>query len=349
MKVTKHTWTNIVAALLFLACVAVVSFVPTPFVTWGPGNTYDLLGDTETAPMVGVTNVETFATNGQVRMTTVGVTPADAQVNLIQVLVGYLSPSEDVFPREVVYPPQLDTQTLAAQEAAQMSTSQSASIVAALRAARMPVTERPMIVSVAASGPSAEHLEAGDLVTTVDGHPVTSTQQVEDAIKDHSVGDPVLVGYLRGSVSGTETITTRASATQPDVPAIGVTMGPGYVYTPRITFGIDPEIGGPSAGLMFALAIYDKITTGDLTAGRVVAGTGAIDERGAVGVVGGVKEKAAAAVRDQADVFVMPRANCADLTAPAGVRVVAVATLAEAVEALERLKDPAAPQTSGCA
>ena len=346
--VTKHTWTNLVAAVLFLACVAVVSFVPTPFVTWGPGETYDLLGGPETSPMVSITNAETYPASGELRMTTVGVTPPDARVNLAQALLAYLSPAQDVLPRDVVYPPQLDTQALAAQEAAQMSTSQSASVVAALRAADVTVNQLPMVVSVAASGPSAGRLQPGDLITTVDGTAVATRPAVTEAIQAHSVGDPITIGYIRDSVSGVETITSRASATQADVPAIGVTLGMGYVYAPRITFGIDPAIGGPSAGLMFALAIYDKITPDELAAGRVIAGTGSIDEGGNIGAIGGLQEKVAGAVRDHADVFLMPRVNCAELGGPVDVRVVPVATLAEAIAALEALNDPAAPQPAGC-
>ena len=345
---TKHTWTNIVSALLFLACVAVMSFVPTPFVTWGAGTSYDLLGGPETKPMVRVTNTDTYPVTGQLRMTTVGVTPVDSRVNLVQVLMAYLTPAQDVLPRDVVYPPQLDQAAVAAQEAAQMSTSQSTSIVAALRAADVPVSELPMVVTVTASGAAAGRLQPGDLITTVDGAVVTTPAAVQDAIEANSVGDPIAIGYLRDSVSGTETITSRASAKQADVPAIGVTIGMGYVFVPRVEFGIDPEIGGPSAGLMFALAIYDKISPGDLAAGRIIAGTGTIDAHGGVGPIGGLQEKIAGAVRDHAEVFIMPRANCVDLTEPVGVQVIPVATLTEAVAALGTLANPTAPPPPGC-
>ena len=345
---TKHTWTNIVSALLFLACVAVASFVPTPFVTWTPGDTYDLLSDSGGAPVVSITEAETYPVTGQLRMTTVGVTTVDARVNLIQVLVSHLSESQDVLPREVVYPPQLDAPTYQAQETAQMNTSQSAAVVAGLRAAGVEVRQLPVVVAVAASGPSAGHLQPGDLVTAIDGTPVANQDEIRAAITSHSVGEPVVVGFLRDSVAMTETITTRASASQADVPAIGVTLGVGYIYAPRVSFGIDPNVGGPSAGLMFALTIYDKLTPGDLAAGRVVAGTGTINEQGTVGPIGGVQEKLAAAERDHAELFIMPRSNCADLTRASGVRVVAVSTLQEAIGALAAAEDPAAPAPSGC-
>ena len=348
MAVTKHTWTNIVSALLFLACVAVASFVPTPFVTWTPGDTYDLLDDSGAKPVVSITNADTYPVTGQLRMTTVGVTTVDARVNLIQVLVSHLSESQDVLPREVVYPPQLDAPTYQAQETAQMNTSQSAAVVAGLRAAKVEVRQLPVVVAVAASGPSAGHLQPGDLITTIDGVSVDTVEEIREVITGHSVGEPVVVSFLRDSVNSTETITTRASASQADVPAIGVTFGMGYIYTPRVSYGIDPNVGGPSAGLMFALTIYDKLTPGDLIAGRVIAGTGTINEQGTVGPIGGIQEKLAAAERDHAEIFLMPRANCADLARSSGSRVVAVSTLAEAISALEALKNPAVTQTAGC-
>lgn len=104
------------------------------------------------------------------------------------------------------------------------------------------------------------------------------------------------------------------------------------------------DVGGPSAGLLFSLGIVDKLngdgSGGDLTGGRVVAGTGTIDEDGTVGPVGGVPLKTQAAKRDGATVFLVPKAECADAKAelPEGLRLIPVTTLDGAVDALVSLE-----------
>lgn len=103
------------------------------------------------------------------------------------------------------------------------------------------------------------------------------------------------------------------------------------------------DVGGPSAGLLFTLGIIDKLqgdgSGGDLTGGRVIAGTGTIDGAGTVGAVGGVALKTQAAAHDGATVFVLPKGECGEATAePAGLRLIPVTTLKGAVAALETLK-----------
>jgi PDZ domain-containing protein len=104
------------------------------------------------------------------------------------------------------------------------------------------------------------------------------------------------------------------------------------------------DVGGPSAGLLFSLGIIDKLrgdgSGGDLTGGRVIAGTGTIDAAGKVGAVGGVPLKTRAARRDGATVFLVPEAECADARAelPKGLRLIPVTTLKGAVNALVALE-----------
>lgn len=105
-----------------------------------------------------------------------------------------------------------------------------------------------------------------------------------------------------------------------------------------------PDVGGPSAGLFFSLGIVDKLagdgSGGDLTGGRIIAGTGTISANGTVGAVGGVTLKTQAARRDGATVFLVPKAECSEAQAelPKGLRLVAVTSLKDAVQALRSLK-----------
>jgi PDZ domain-containing protein len=145
-------------------------------------------------------------------------------------------------------------------------------------------------------------------------------------------------------------VTTAQATAQPGVPIVGITLSTGYRYEPQISFDLGQRIGGPSAGLVFALAIYDKITDGPLLGGMHVAGTGQITPIGDVGAIGGIQEKIASAENDGATVFLFPSANCDDL---AGVKtkmtLIDVATLREAVDALETMGTPGGtPRPPAC-
>ncbi len=343
---TKQTWTAAVSALLFVLCAAIIALVPVPFVTWAPGSTVDLLASTNGSPAIAISGAATFPPSGQLRMTTVAVTRADSQLSLPEVLFSYWLPSREVLPREAVYPPGMAASEVTEAESQLMDSAQSSAVVAAMRAAGVPVTEMPMVTSVFNAGPASGKLKPGDLIKAVDNVQTASVPAVRSAIVQRHVGEPVLFTVVRDRVEIKVTVTTVASSSQPDVPAVGVRLSVGYRYSPQVTFGIDPAIGGASAGLMFGLAIYDQLTPGDLTDQRVIAGTGELDPDGRVGAIGGAQEKAAAATRDGASVFLMPKSNCADLTdPPAGLRVVPVDTLTGALAAMEQLSDPERSRT----
>jgi PDZ domain-containing protein len=145
----------------------------------------------------------------------------------------------------------------------------------------------------------------------------------------------------RNGVLTEVTVTTVQSSSQPGVPIVGITVDPGYKYTPRISFDLGQRIGGPSAGLVFALAIYDKITAGPLLAGRHVAGTGTITPNGDVGAIGGIQEKIGSAEKQGATTFLVPAANCDDLAGLSSkMKLIKVATLDDAVSALQLLDTP---------
>ena len=146
-------------------------------------------------------------------------------------------------------------------------------------------------------------------------------------------------------------IDTAASKTQAGVPVWGGNLVMGYSYAPRIDIRLDPALGGSSAGLMMALAVFERVTPGDMAGDRVVAGTGAIDGAGTVTAVAGIREKLASAERAQADVFLVPDANCSDLAGvQSRVRVVSVGTLEDAIASLDLLNDPANEHlVKGCA
>lgn len=207
----------------------------------------------------------------------------------------------------------------------------------------------PMVKKVATQGPSLDLLQPGDFVASVNGEPTPTKDAVEREILKHRVGDDITFGIIRDQQARSIVVEAAASKTKASVPVVGVTFVTGFHHSPRVSFTIGEDVGGASAGLMMALAVYDQVSPDDHIRGRVVAGTGEIDGLGNVRKVSGVNEKLAGAERDGASVFLLPAANCADLTRPTPLRLVAVSTLDDAVLALDALAEPAtASLVKGC-
>ena len=347
---TKQTWTAAVAAVLFVSLAAVVSLVPVPFVSWSAGATVNLFEPVDDQPRVDITGVETFPTTGQLRLTTVSVTRADSQLTLPEALLSYWLSAREVLPRDSVYPAGVSVDEIRARELQSMDNSQSAAVAAGLRAAGQKVTEYPMVQAVSNGSPADGRLKPGDFILRIDNKTVSTIEGVRRSIQAHAVGDVILFTVLRDGQQVSESVTGVASNTNPNSPVVGINLDVGYSYAPTVTFRIDSGIGGPSAGLIFALAVYDEVTHDDLIAGRSVAGTGTITGDGSVGAIGGLQEKVAGAEAAGATIFLVPATNCPDvahLSTP--VRLVKVATLAQAITALQDLKDPAkAGSVAGC-
>ena len=335
---TRQTWTAFVSALAFICLAVLLVVVPVPFVSWSPGGTRDTLGNVGQEPMINVQGIDTYPTTGRLDMTIVAITPADAQLSLPQALLAYWLPHRDALPREAVYAPGKSAEEVENEDADMMETAQDDAVVAALRADSRAVTAMPAIYSVTVGGPAHKLLLPGDLVVSVDGIATPDVEAVAKRIRAHSIGEKVRFVVIRDKVQTDVNVTTVESNVQSDVPVIGISLATGYRYDPDISFDLGQQIGGPSAGLVFALAIYDKITNGSLLADRHLAGTGKITPNGDVEAIGGVQEKIAAAEKAGAVAFFVPAGNCRDL---AGVRtnmaLIKVGTLKNAIDAVQTL------------
>ncbi len=347
---TRQTWTAIVAAVLFVVSAGLLALSPTPYVAWTPGATYDVLGSNGGSPVIDVQGIETFPTTGELRLTTVSQTRADSNLSLIEALAAYVMPQRDVLPRWAVYGAGRTPQQVQEEEKQLMDGSQASAVVAALRAAGHPVRELPMVQSVRLSGPANGKLEPGDFVVSIDNVAVTTVEEVQTRVRDKGVGQKLVVGILRDGQVMSTTIDTVGSNNDGKVATLGVTWTTGFSYAGKVGYGVDPNIGGGSGGLVFAVAIYDKITPGDLLVGRKVAGTGTITSTGEVGAIGGIQEKIAGAEAKGASVFLVPAPNCADTVGVStSVTLVKVRTLSGAIAALNQLQDPVrAAQVERC-
>lgn len=353
---TRQGWTPAVAAACAAACVGAAVALPVPFVVWGPGATTDLLATAEATPILVTRGANTYPTSGQLLLASIKQTGPDQQVSLAGALYAYWVGSQEGVPRAAVYPSGADAAELAVHQAAEGQSAEANATAAALRSAGIKVDPVPVVEEVNAGGPAAGKLEAGDVVLGIryaSASTVVSVQTAAEAsaaVASGRVGDEVIFTVLRGGVQRDATVTTQVSKSNPDLPVAGVSFAQGYRYEPTVVYHLGPGVVGRDAGLMLALALFDKVTPDPILKDRVVAGTGSIDANGTVGRVSGVRERVVDAERAGASVFLVPTANCSDLVdVRTTVRLVPVTTLASAVDALGELADPATEKTvKGC-
>jgi Lon-like protease len=338
---TRQTWTAFVSAVAFIALAILLAAVPIPFVAWSPGGAQDTLGEIGGRPVIQISGIQTYPTTGQLDMAILSSTPVDSRLGLPQALLNYWLPNRDSLPRDSVYPPGKSAEQLEAEDAEMMETAKDDAVVAALRAANEKVTEMPVVYSVTVGGPAHTRLQPGDLIVSVGGEVTPDNESVGRQVRRHRIGERIEFVVLRNHVQTQVEVATVESKTQPGVAVVGITVNTGYRYEPDISFELGRQIGGPSAGLVFAVAIYDKITEGALLQGKHVAGTGTITAIGDVGRIGAIQQKVAAAESDGATAFLVPAANCGDL---AGVEtemtLIRVTTLRQAIGALHDLQAP---------
>lgn len=339
----------IVSSLLFVTLAALLVVIPVPYVAWRPGQTIDVLGSTSSGPVIDIAGLPTYDTPGKLLMTTVSTTRVDSTLSLPEAVFVHLAEDSDAMPREVIYPPGKSSTQVQSEAVAMMDESRINATVAALRAAGVPVTELPRVESVVLSGPSAGRLMPGDLITAVDDIAMKTVADVAARISGHAVGDVIVFTVLREGLEQTVSVTSAASNTDAKRPVVGISLDTGFRYAPQVTFGVDQNVTGPSAGLVFALGIYDRITEGALMDDRVVAGTGEIGPGGRVARIGAIREKIAGAERDGAEVFLVPEDNCGDIgDLDSDLLLVEVSTLKDAIAALQLINEGNTAEVPTC-
>jgi PDZ domain-containing protein len=299
------------AGLLALCLLAVLwgtaAFVPLPYVTYRPGPTVDILAETDGEETVQVTGHRAYYDDGELRMTTVYVSSPEEKVGLTELLRAYFDPDNAVWPRSAVYAPEETDESSDRESAGAMVSSQDTAVAAALTELGEEVTPIVDIVDVTPGMPADGKLEVRDVLVSVGGTAVTSTQDVIDAIDGAPKGEPVAFVVRRGTKEVTVEVTPR---TVDGDYRVGFTPGVGFDFPYRVSVNVPEGIGGPSAGLMMSLAVFDTLTPGSLTDGADVAGSGTITPSGEVGPIGGVQQKIVAARDAGAELFFVPADNC---------------------------------------
>jgi Lon-like protease len=299
--------------------------VDLPLFSVGPGPAREVI------PRIDIDGRRTFDSPGRLILTTVNV----GRVNAFGALDAWVDPMVDVLPeREILSPGQTDR-----QYRQQSNTDMDESKIAAVAFALRRLTEYPrehgdgvLIQDVVEGAPASGRLFPGDRILAADGEPIDELEEMRTAIQNAGTRRD-----LRLTVeSEDERRTVNLRPIRPrgaDGPIIGVVLVESFPFDIRIDSG---DVGGPSAGLMWALGVVELLTPGDLSAGRSVAGTGVIDLDGGVHPVGGIEHKIFAAERAGAEIFLLPRANLADARGVAEhIDLVPVDRIEQALDFLE--------------
>ncbi|MFB6826646.1 PDZ domain-containing protein [Streptomyces virginiae] len=346
----RRTATMLASTLVLFALLCAGVFIKVPYSEMSPGPTVNTLGDSHGAPVLNIAGRKTYPTSGHLNMTTVRVTGADYDMSLVEAVYGWLAGDNIVVPHENLYPNGKTEAESTQENAEEFSQSQQSAKVAALKQLGIPVTARVIVSTVVKASPSEGKLHAGDVIKSVDGAAVTAPEDVAKLVTKHKPGEPVEFTIVpakeaaEAAKAGNENpattkVTITAGKAEGDGHAIvGIRAGTDHTFPFTIDIKL-ADVGGPSAGLMFALGIVDKLTPEDLTGGKFVAGTGTITDEGKVGPIGGIQMKTIGARQAGAEYFLTPAENCASAAShvPDGLTLVKVSTIGDATKALEKI------------
>lgn len=324
-------------AAVIVALVAAV-LLPVPYVILGPGPTLNTLGkDQNGKPLITVAGHRIYPTNGHLNMVTVSYRGGPGnEFNVFTALRAWLDKNQAVVPQSEIFAPGQSAQQVQQQDQIQMTSSQQDATAAALHQLGIGYKTVVGVAGTEKGMPAYGVLKAGDVITAVDGQKVTSATQLTSLIKSHAAAGKLHLTIVRKGAArqvqvGTKQVNGKA--------VVGVLVQSQYQFPFQVNISIG-DIGGPSAGMMFALGVIDKLTPMNLTGGRFIAGTGEISPGGAVSPIGGIQQKMIGARDAGATVFLAPAANCSDTrgAVPAGLKVVKVSTLSGAISDLKDLK-----------
>lgn len=302
-----------------------------PYFAFSPGPVGDAVDSIDV-----LEGVEIFKPGGEMLMLTVSV----QEVNPYEALSAVLDPSVDLVRSELLRSPDESDEDFRRRGLEQMDRSKETAIGVALDrlSIELPVlSDGVRVVDVVAGLPAAALLNPDDLILEVDGAPIVIVDDIRKALEDKRPGDSVALLISRGGDQVEVSVELSAAEDDPNRPIVGVLV---ETLNPRFPVEIESSnVGGPSAGLMYSLAIIDILSDGELTRGRVIAGTGTILPDGTVGAIGGIRQKVVAAEAAGAEVMFVPADNYEDaLTAPReGLELVRVETIDDALDYLSSL------------
>ena len=331
----RYRWSFPAKFFFYLLTIATL-LAPIPFVFFKPG-----VPDNVAGKIISIKDAKTYPINGKLFITSILVTNPDSPVFGAETLVNWAIGPHVVLPKESVYPPIKPAQKIERDSRNEMESSKVTSTAAALRYLGYDFDEVYYVSDIRDYSDAVKKLKIGDVITEIDGKEINQIEEIRTSYAKKSIGDSLLITVERKDKNGKVTpVTTRVilvenlDIEEKERPAIGILVGTSARFPIDVDFNL-PGVGGPSAGLIFAVGIVEKLTEEDLVRGRKIAGTGTITASGKVGGIGGIEEKMVGASRIGATIFIAPRENCPDIEhGPKGLKVIPVSTLGEAIEAL---------------
>jgi len=289
-------WVMLFVMLLMVASI----FIPVPYYVMRPGSAVAL------GPIIQVEEGKKDA-KGSFMLTTVRM----GEANPFWYVYAHLSPDAELVEKETVLNGGSDDD-FTKREQAVMQNSQKIAEAVAFRLAGYPVKVENHGVTVMGTAeglPAKGKLQVGDVIIAVDGQKTMERTILQQYLVKKKVGETVEITFLRDEEERTESITLAEIADENGKrPGIGISLD-NYqtIEIPKEVTIASKNIGGPSAGLMFTLEIYDQLKKDlDLTRGYKIAGTGTISDDGTIGRIGGINHKIVAADSAGAEIFFAP-------------------------------------------
>ncbi|MBM6405222.1 PDZ domain-containing protein [Phycicoccus sp. CSK15P-2] len=321
---------------LLVIVAAGLTFVGLPYVVLSPGPATNVLGSVDGKPVLTVEGAQTYPTEGALDFTTVSFDGGPGRtVTVYELLEAWVRDDVEAASEDLYFPPEATEDQIEAENAEMMNDSQVVAAATALRALGTDVPTSVAIADVPAGGPAEGRIEPGDVLVSVDGEKASDTGAVRAAVQARSPGEDVSVRLRRDGEEQTVTVPTVDTGGRA---VIGVLLRTQYDLPVQVTLNTG-RVGGPSAGLMFSLAIYDSLTPGSLTGGERVAGTGTILDDGSVGPISGIRQKMVGAHEAGARYFLSPEGDCADAVGhvPDGMELFKVTSFDDARVAVEAI------------
>ncbi|WP_396655094.1 PDZ domain-containing protein [Microbacterium sp.] len=344
-RMPRGTVLGIWALVVALAALLAMTFLPTSFVIQRPGPVYNTLGEARAAdgtmvPLISVEGAQTYPTDGALDLLTVEtVGNRERTPSWLELATAWFDPSRAVLPIDAVFPDGQTSEQRSEQSAFMMIDSQKEATAAALIELGYEVDAQLRVYGVIEDSASVGILEEGDVILAADGQAITDVDRLREIIQSLE-GGPVPLTIERDGVEESVRITPQEVAGDDGETSwlIGVTLITDYDFPIDVAIQLN-NVGGPSAGMMFALGIIDVLTPGELNGGESVAGTGTITADGEVGPIGGIRQKLYGARSAGAEWFLAPQSNCDEVVGhvPDGLRVFSVGDLDDALAALDAI------------
>lgn len=341
---SRHTRTLALGAIpvIVLALLLTIPKIPgtdislaVPYAAEGPGPTFNTLDDVDGAPVVDIKGAPLDPTAGNLNMTTVAVTTG---MTLPQLIGMWAFSDATIVPLDQVIPQHLTREEVDTRNKEEFTNSEALATMAALRYLNLPL--EVTVADVMPDSPAEDLLKKGDAIRAVNGTKVTEPQEVQKIVQEAKPGSTITLSVLRGKRSITVPVGVEENPHNKESSYLGVYLTSSSATGIDVHFNLN-EVGGPSAGLIFALAVIDKLSPGQLNGGKFVAGSGTIDESGKVGAIGGIEHKVAAAHSAGAQLFLSPADNCSEAVSQdhGDMTIVSVTSLEEAIAQMKAFSE----------